>query len=378
MKKLLFISLIVIAAVSCSNDNKESGPIKVKYNLVTGEQILRSDFIKRIEVIPLQTESAPIVGDQVTSMVIMDGIIYYFDPHGNQKLLLYDLKGNFLNTIGTVGNGPEEYIDVDNFWINDDGTVSMYSSSQNMECVYKKTGEFIRKVDQKLEPYQMVRRGDWEYFYFGEGRGPEYKLTVMNNESGERSDYLRDHGVISMSIAAPIFTRYEEGYFVCEPWGNDILWMESGKEPEIKYTFDYGEYNLPKEFFANGFEGSMDYLMDHPFLVKDLFVESDNYSILSNIITKISDSTAFCLFGIHDKSKRDWRWLKLNVPGPNEVVSAGAQLFTGGGMKYVDNEAVYFVAEPMLLKEAGLSDLIPEIQKFSDDDNTVILKCYLR
>lgn len=375
MKKLLFLSLLFFA-VSCNNRQK-SEVIKVEYNLTTGADILRSDMIKSVDLIKLQSENAPMVGDRLTSMVIKDDIIYFFDPYDNKQLLLYDMKGNFLNSIGKVGNGPEEYIDALNFFLNDDGTVSLYSISSNAEYVYSKNGDFVSKIDYDLRPYQLIRDKGKIYYYFGDGSMREYRLTISDEDQNVITEYLPNREIISMTIGAPVFNRHRNDLYLCEPYGTDILLLDGDKEPVVKYSFDFGEYNMPEEFYTGGFEKSMEIISQNPFTVKDLFVESDNYSILSVIVTNMSKGESFCLFGIHEKSKKTWKWFQLNVPGPNDVVDSKDNLFVGGGMKYVDDKYLYFVADPLILKEAGLEDIIPEVSDLKDDDNMVIIRCRL-
>lgn len=375
MKRLLFLSLLVFA-VSCSN-RQESEVIKVEYNLVTGADILRSDMIKSIDMIRLQSEDAPMVGERLTSINIHNDTIYYFDPYDNKQLLLYDMEGNFLNAIGKVGNGPEEYIDALNFFLNDDGTVSMYSLSSQAEYIYNKRGEFVNKINYELRPYQLIKDKGRIYYYFGEGGVREDKLVISDENQDIVAEYLPNRDIISMTIGAPVFSKHRDNLYLCEPYGTDILMLDGDKEPQLKYSFDFGDYNMPEEFYTGGFEKSFEIIGQNPFTIKDLFVESDSYSLLSVIVTDISKNESFCLYGVHDKAKKSWRWFKLDVPVQEDVAKSRDYLFVSGGMKYVDNKYLYLVADPLLLKEAGLEDIIPEISDLKDDDNTVILKCRL-
>ena len=81
-----------------------------------------------------------------------------------------------------------------------------------------------------------------------------------------------------------------------------------------------------------------------------------------------SGDTLRMLYGILDKKSNKWNWFYMKE---NEL-----PLYFN--LKYMDNTALYFVAEPAEMKESGLSKRFPELDQMSDYDNVIIIKCSLK
>ena len=111
--KYLILSLIIITSCSCSKKEQTDNVSKLIFNEETN-----IDFKKDIECsfIPLETTDSCLFGD-ISAIRIVDDKIYIIDK-GSKRLLVFGTSGKFITQIGKRGNGPGEYMSVNNFHID--------------------------------------------------------------------------------------------------------------------------------------------------------------------------------------------------------------------------------------------------------------------
>ncbi len=63
---------------------------------------------------PLETKEESLLGE-ISKIDICDDTIVVLDKNSN--VLLFDPAGNFINRVSQNGNGPEEYVGLNNFFI---------------------------------------------------------------------------------------------------------------------------------------------------------------------------------------------------------------------------------------------------------------------
>ena len=109
------------------------------------ESITLSDMIDSLYYIPLDTpEELPV--DMVLSVRIMDKSIFVLDK--SQNLFRFDTKGKFLNLIGKKGDGPEDYLNVVDFDVNESKrSVHLYDLSKRKILHYNIEGDFEGSTD---------------------------------------------------------------------------------------------------------------------------------------------------------------------------------------------------------------------------------------
>ena len=110
----------------------------VKYN---GEGITGIKY----KVIPLKETGEGVLA-YPSKVAMNENTIYIMDDN---KVVSYDLKGNFLGQIGRHGHGNNEYINVSAFYVDGDNKVVLYDSYKNVLSLYSKQGEYI---DEKKVP----------------------------------------------------------------------------------------------------------------------------------------------------------------------------------------------------------------------------------
>jgi len=106
-----------------------------------------SDFVKNVKVIPLEFSDQSIIG-AIEKMKVHNDRIYIHDRH-HPSLLVFDIEGKFLYTIGSLGKGKEEYVDLTSFEVNDKG-VFIYSYYPSEIHHYDYEGKYLDRGEKVI------------------------------------------------------------------------------------------------------------------------------------------------------------------------------------------------------------------------------------
>jgi len=134
----IIVSFIIATTTSCTSPKTSSAnsiaPDSVESNLTESSEILDkttyhidmetaigkskelhlSALAKSIKYVPLETTTKYMIGEN--SVKIKPCAEYIFVSEHGKTIGVFDLAGNFIRTIGSIGKGPEEYNFDYNFW----------------------------------------------------------------------------------------------------------------------------------------------------------------------------------------------------------------------------------------------------------------------
>lgn len=362
LKLIAYVTTILLLA-SCAPKSLEK--IEVVYNEVAGQELLQSEIFSSVEVVQLTGDNDLLFGGMRGVFKIYDDKIYLLDNFATQKIFVFNLNGEHLQTIGSIGKGPEEYMHPKCFWVDDDGNVTIFSESIGKSVTYNGSGDFIKSVDHP-DASQAIALDGYLYDYLDHGRGFDYRLQVSNEAGDSLASYLPSANVINFGISSPFFSSYGDVAYLCEPYGSDIFSLKEGKLDTL-YCFNFGKYGYPEEFFDYSYSQSMQYLMENPFLVKAMFMEDSRNTVFSASITSMADQSEKMLYGVKTSDK-NWHWFLLPSGDP----------MAQEALKYVHKGYAYFLADPVSLKEKFPDLKINGLDNLKDDENVILLKCKLK
>ena len=102
--------LISILAVSCTAKREQSVVNEViDATEISNDVFNTSEFIDSSYFIRLETSEQCLI-KFINKVVFTSDYIFVLDRQGNNKVLVFNKKGGFLHTIGSVGRGPNEYV----------------------------------------------------------------------------------------------------------------------------------------------------------------------------------------------------------------------------------------------------------------------------
>lgn len=154
-------------AIGCTGHKVNAdGNVAVEFNNTINPL---AENISSIELIPLETDSEHLVGG-VTDLTIA-GDSYIVMDLINNNIFRYSADGKFLGRIGQKGNGPEEYIRINDIQYRD-GNLCVFSTPSKLQR-FSLDGNMI---DSKIFPEMDLGSMSWltdegVLTYYGYGAG---------------------------------------------------------------------------------------------------------------------------------------------------------------------------------------------------------------
>ena len=366
MKKIVFFSLASIL-LSCASPQEEQQPIMVQYLEADARSLLHTEIFSKVELVFLHGESAPIITPRA-NLIVQNGIYYFHDPN-HSKVCLFDQNGRYLNSVGEKGRGSGEYLDFTDWTLEENGDISIYNGFGGL-YTYTPQSQFIRLTEYPYKSPHFTKFANQQYHYFGHGFNRSFQLYITDGQMEAVDSCFTAYPIMPFFSSAPRFTQHGGSLYFCPPFGSEIYrFTARDHRPQLAYDFDFNTFALPDNFFKQeGVRASAEFLSDKTIALKEAFFEGDHHAVLVarilNIMTAKPNRT---LYGILDKKDQQWHWFYMKEGDYMNFLH----------VKYLDDTTLYLLAEPALLKEAGLARRFTELDKLSDDDNVVILKCII-
>ena len=149
MKSILL--LLIITLLGCSSNKKQepisrSGVpvINLSEDVSTVPSLLLSEAAEKLEIVPLEMTDESVLSD-ITEMQVTDHNIWI--DHGREFYIYrFSRTGKFLNRIGSIGQGPGEYVNYLTFLVDEDKKEVYIFSTNNGVLVYDFEGRFKKKI----------------------------------------------------------------------------------------------------------------------------------------------------------------------------------------------------------------------------------------
>ncbi|MDE5688182.1 MAG: DUF4934 domain-containing protein [Paramuribaculum sp.] len=198
--------MALTACTSAGSDTAATGTVNVAQAIENPTELTTSLIGSKIRFVPLETTDSSLIGEGYKLGVTGDrAIISNFS--GNANVLVFDLNtGKYLNTVGTLGNGPHDYAQP--FYLIDHTTGYLFFPSGYGKgyVVYNTDGNYVTTALPQLNYRQAMSLGITDstlVCFVGKDGGIESReLRMMSyNYDGEPVDSFK------------VFPGQEQGYF---------------------------------------------------------------------------------------------------------------------------------------------------------------------
>ncbi len=196
-----------------------------------------SDVFQNRSYIQLKTPEDIIIGE-ITKVRVLDSLILILDQRISKAAYLFNVKGEYLFTVGVRGGGPGEHDEPIDIAIKDkrilltDLRFSIYE--------YDLDNRFIKKQDLPFFSHSMYVFDDKSLAFTNNATGHDdlsYQIMVIKDQEISKR-VLRNTGTfISKYTSNPIaYNRQVHGdaFLFSRPWGRDIYQM-SKDEVKLRY-----------------------------------------------------------------------------------------------------------------------------------------------
>ena len=309
--KSLFLILSIFLLFSCGSNqlSKSNEGERLDFKNTISESMKLSLIVDSVELVPLETKDDFLISG-ITKMRYADGKFFILDR--NQKsIFVFDKKGKPVFKINNYGKGPNEYLNIRGFDINEKTKQLVFKTFPNRLYYYDFDGKLIKEENIDIDAFDIAISDDALIFDTGyltnifENERLKYWFLVKsisdNQYKGYKPFIFEEMGDVRRTYQQCRYLIHNgDEVLFFEPFSN-IVYSILGDKVSVKYFFDFGDKNIPDDFFSqyNDFEKSLARLDDgcYNYAFNSLWENNDylsfNYEYASN-------SYAVC----YDKNKK--------------------------------------------------------------------------
>lgn len=214
MKKLILLwSLLTLTACGEKGKDVTGAIINDKQDFIIQGETCMSSFIEVKNIIPLETSDVCLISS-VEKIIKRNGIIYVKSK--NRPLLSFNEDGKFLNAIGTIGIGPQQYVQVADFDVKGN---HVYVLTSKKIQVYTQGGEWIKSIPITLNASNLRLSGDEMLLFV---LGNKHVIHVVDMEGKEKKSDLKRNQALRLNRAIA-FIPYGESMLFPMGRSNELL-----------------------------------------------------------------------------------------------------------------------------------------------------------
>ncbi|MEE4114958.1 MAG: 6-bladed beta-propeller [Marinilabiliaceae bacterium] len=245
MKRTVFLVLSIFM-VSCSTKQvPEVQQIEISYKMADGKI---EDLIRNFELIQLDTCTEAHI-TYAEKIVYKDNMYFIKDEN---KVLIFNSNGAFLNIIERTGRGPDEYVYLSDFYY-DDSSKEIILTARNLLFFFNLEGELKRteKLEFGVDLIHKTNNGNFAFsriFPSGE-KNFDYNLILTNKnfEILEKKISLplqSEKGGMLLGQSGRLRSNFGRDYFLSLFCDTVFLIDKDKIIPDIVFNFDKDVFSI--------------------------------------------------------------------------------------------------------------------------------------
>lgn len=380
MKKEVLTLTIIIVSLLCGCTEPPPKVVQIEtieYKKEISLQKLFEIFVKEIEIIPLENSKESMIGEY-PGFEMFDNFFYIYNTSYNpkyvKKIMRFDSNGRFVNNIGLIGRGPEEFTDFRDITVDNRGVLVLSSGKDKTIYRYDHNGKFINKTALDKMPLQIFsyKEGYLLSYGFNYEKGRVVFTDSIGNSGkpllNEKKFFISSEDNQAISSSCNDFLTFKESF-------SDTVYRIADFEVKPAYVFDMKEFSTSPHFFnfKEGESNITTHIMNSKISSIYYFHENQRYILSSTSFLSKENSFISCM--IKDKIKNEFEWVRFNKnDATNSLLSS---------VIMTDNNEIYSVITPVTLLALPDSTLSlvknrEVLNNLREDDNHVILKISLK
>jgi hypothetical protein len=252
MKKNILYVLLIFISIACDLTKED------KKNTVRGDIVSipitemetdygkLSDFAEDIKMIPLEI-SGDCILDKVEKIVMSDSCIFIMERYNQKGIYVFDHSGKYLYRVGNCGQGPDEFVDLSDFSLNEEQQlIYLYDIMRKKVLIFSFEGDFIKDIQMNYYADKFEYQDNLFYLYrespvMGD---PAYSLVIKDDKGKTINKY---YPLINKSpyIHDCIFRKLDNEILFAEYMRDSVFSVRSG-ELTPKYFIDYKDKSMSK------------------------------------------------------------------------------------------------------------------------------------
>ena len=372
----IYYSICIISLFGCieSKQPTDANIEVIKIPETPEEKVQSTEYFNNYEIIPLETNSNSLLSS-IDKIALFDSKIYILDDNVN-TLYIFSEKGEFLNKINHQGKGPNEYLSVSYFSIDEPNRqLILFCDRPGKYMFYNLEGGFMNEVNVDVIDRTFEVLGDhiiqFNYrnpvykYYFSVYKRPSLEFIY---EKMKIPDYVRDYS--SQGTIYPNSNQSLHTYFYSPLDYNIFKVTQDGIT--VGYRLDFQKNNIPESFFDRNIPPKQLYQTckseGYGFYISN-FRETDDY-----IIFKYEPS----IMVIYNKIEKSSRAIKTMM-NPSIGVDIGNYFAHEG-----KGNDIITIHTSQMLKHFLTDDILPDknmqelVSKLEYSDNPVLIRYHFK
>ncbi|MFA5851023.1 MAG: 6-bladed beta-propeller [Bacteroidales bacterium] len=285
--KIMATLLFLIVACTPQKRNDDIKIISLEREVGRGSVEKLSDYVKDIRYVVLETNDSSVLGN-IVSVFYENKLIYVQD--NNNLCKIFDENGKYLRTFKRIGRGPQEYLDIRGFDVNEENGDIYILSNDGQIKEYDSKGNFIKSIPR---PMQLKKGTYWDCKKI-DGKNYIVSTFTMSEVSETKyfvcdvsSNILKEVTHVTKTRAADArnnminidpdrFYRYRDDIRIVSK--NDTIFsIDKNLQITDKYIMDFGKYRQSPDMSAEDWIST-----DKMFISKlPMYCETDDYLFLA-------------------------------------------------------------------------------------------------
>lgn len=339
MKKQILVELIIITIMfmGCKNNrndiaSKSDNIFEYDFN-ENVKNIHDIDLISNVEILSL--ECSELIGN-IDKIDKFDKRIFVMDRSKEKCIYIFNSNGKYINKISRFGNGPEEYLQLSDFFINEeDSTLNILTRIDKKLFKYDLDGKGLLSIIKMPKAFSSMAKTNYGYIAYSRDYIEDYKepfnLWYLSDK------YKIVHGTFkinkdikSSSIEGSVFSSYHGKVNYNNAYDYNIYEIGKGNET-VKYRFDINSTHTPKKSKNNNIQSlEIDRIRN--------FQETEN-----NIIIRVLYNGEY-LLGVYNKKSSTSNVVSLK---PYE----GEYFFSFGDFISINDHTIFTVIDAFKMKK---------------------------
>jgi hypothetical protein len=243
MRYIIFILMIFLVFFdSCTT--KFVDKTNVCYLEEQSDLIVASDIVNSVTLLPLETNDDFITGS-INKILNIDNLYYFLDKK-TKTVFIYDETGKSMNKIFHAGNGPGEYISIDDFIVTDHHIILLCVPSKLM---------FYNKESLKVEHEFKITNNTF-YSKMVEWKG---NILLCDYTTGKVDcyHYEKISNIFNWNVLKGYIPSSTPAFYICgdklyfHASGDDVIYSVGTDLTFSPYlTFDYDKKQRAIDFYS--------------------------------------------------------------------------------------------------------------------------------
>ncbi|MBQ8805479.1 MAG: 6-bladed beta-propeller [Bacteroidaceae bacterium] len=196
MKNTIICSLVIVLCISCFHDSEEKcGKDNLLSVNITEKPIMLSDLYDNAEFVPFENGEKCMLS-RVKKTIVKNGCVILLDKDPYATIKVFSTNGEYIRNIGQLGHGKGEYVDIDDFTMNNNGD-SIFVLCNNRILVYDNKGTFLFSKDFDIKGViRRIESCNGGYVCLTEYKGNDYLLHFLDYDFNIKKNIISSGGRI--------------------------------------------------------------------------------------------------------------------------------------------------------------------------------------